>query len=137
MQALSNKCLKQQQIKRFLTTNVFAINFSHVVFNINEVFCSDNRRHVYNIDNYVYFVAVNKTLKNQLVQFFFYIYRGNIYAFFVVYTIQNLKKIDNNDVMNFVLKLFVRRRRIIQIIHKIHILNQKKLYFIKTKNEKN
>ena len=119
------------------TTDAFAISFSHAEFNINEVFRNDNRRHVYNIDDYVYFVVINKTFKNQLVQFFFHMYRDNIYDFFVVFAIQNLKKIDDSDVMNLVLKLFVRRRRIIQIIHEIHALSQKKLYFIETKNEKN
>ena len=64
-------------------------------------------------------------------------YRDNIYDFFVVFAIQNLKEIDDNDVMNFVLKFLVRRRRIIQIIHEIHALSQKKLYFIETKNERN
>ena len=129
------ECLEKQQIKRSLTTNAFAINLSHAVFNTNEVFRNDNRRHVYNIDDYVYFVVVNKTLKNQLVQFFSHIYRDNIYEFFVCFAIQNFEKIDDSDVMNFVLKLLVRRRRIIQIIHEIHALSQKKLYLIETKNE--
>ena len=104
---------------------------------INELFNKINRRHVYNIDNYVYLNSIKNIIKKRLTQLFIYIYRRKVYAFLIIFAIQKLYETNDSFIINLVLDFFVYRFRDAQIIHALYILNYNKLYFIDALNNDN
>ena len=104
---------------------------------VEKIFHSNNRRHVYNVKN---FVHIKNDVKNQITQFFSHIYRRHIYCFVIVNRVKIIDEIINEieiikHILNSILDLFVHRFVVEQNIYNLSTLTNDFFYFITTSYE--
>ena len=102
-----------------------------------KIFHNNNRRHVYNVKN---FVHIKNDVKSQITQLFSHIYRRHIYCFVIVNRVKIIDEIVNEvetikHTLNLVLDLFVHRFVVEQDIYDLSTLTSDLLYFITASHE--
>ena len=104
---------------------------------VEKIFHNNNRRHVYNVKN---FVHIKNDVKDQITQFFFHIYRRHIYCFVIINKMKIIDEIMNEvdiieHIMNSILNLFVHRLVVEQKIYDLSTLTNDFFYFITASHE--
>ena len=113
------------------------VYFNSFKNHVEKVFHNNNRRHVYNVKN---FVHIKNDVKNQITQLFFHIYRRHIYCFVIVNRVKIIDEIVDEieiikHILNSVLYFFVHRLVVEQDIYDLSTLTSDFFYFITTSHE--
>ena len=95
---------------------------------------SNNRRHVYNLNDYLHV----EQIKNRIAQFFSHIYRRRTYDFVMINVVKS-EMIDRSnywdEIMNSIFALFAYRLQNTQIVYDLFAVNDDILYLIETSYE--
>ena len=122
---ISENCVHEQ-------INVISCLLQFIQESCWNFFYNNNKRHVYNVKN---FVHIKNDVKNQITQFFSHIYRRHIYCFVIVNKVKIIDEIINEvetikHILNSVLNLFVHRFVVEQNIYDLSMLTSDFFYFI-------
>ena len=98
----------------------------------DNVFNSDNHRHMYRVKNYLNI----ERIKNRLTQCFTYTYRNQIYDFLVIDKIDSMFD-DHDDLFDSMLSLSIYKQFEMQTIYDLFDIRNEMLYLIKTSSESN
>ena len=105
------------------------------MISIDEIFRKRNKRHVYNVENYI---LLNKQ-KTRFAQCFVYIYQRTHYEFIIVNIIEKyfFVKNFNEYLLNSILKLSMYKIFNRQQIYSLFVISHKIIYLIKASKKSN
>ena len=129
---ISENCVHEQ-----INVTACLLQLNSFKNHVEKVFHNNNRRHVYNVKN---FVHIKNDVKNQITQFFSHIYRRHIYCFVIVNKVKIIDEIINEietikHILNSVLDFLVYRLVVEQDIYDLSTLTNDFFYFITASHE--